>query len=114
MRLYTTLLCSILLLSLSIPSFAGRVDEWPEGINLPTFKIKLASTSLPDDMIETWGNEWYEGKLFFIDTQGTNYDSVKILHIINISSNNTLVVFNYNGHNTYLPFNRIVKIYEVK
>jgi hypothetical protein len=85
---------------------------WPAGEDLITFKADMAK--ITDRALEGWGREWYEDKLFFIGTESTGYSSVKIIRIINLSGNNVIVVFNYNGFNMYLPFNRINKMYEVK
>ena len=64
--------------------------------------------------LEEWGRKWFEGKRFFIDTENTSYSGVHIVRIITISGNNVIIVFDYNGTNIYLPFNRIRKLYEEK
>ncbi len=113
-------LCIILLLCTILFSSADAARSsllgWPAGENLTTFKHKLnmAKTDWHKEDNVTFGLKWYEDKLFFIGTESTGYSSVEILRIINLSGNNVIIVFNYNGFNMYLPFNRINKMYEVK
>ncbi len=124
MKSYTILLYAILLLSLSIPSFAGRanftsgMDKWPAGEDLATFKTKMASNTtgiMPqNDRGNTWGDKWYDNKLFLIETESITYGSVKISRIITLSSSNVVLVFDYNGYTTYLPFKKVIRMQEVK
>ena len=112
------ILCAVLLLCTILFSFSSadallRTSRWPAGVSLATFKDNLPETTdwfsgNPSDL------KWYEGKQFFIDTENTGYGGVEILRIITISANNVIIVFDYNGTITYLPFNRIRKIYEEK
>lgn len=99
---------------------AGRVNlstgsvGWPVGTGLQKFEERLASSAWPSpENLEFSGGYWYEKKLFFIETESDSYSGAIITEVIAIS-NNVLIVFYHNGFVMYLPFNRIVKMYEVK
>ena len=110
------ILCIVLLLcTISFSSAdAIRTSRWPAGTDLTEFKNSLVGEGVYWEKHGEPAPEWYEGKMFFIETESTSYGSVKIVSIITLSSSNIIVKFDHNGTITYLPFNRILKIYEEK
>lgn len=120
-----TLLCAILLLLLAIPShaffWACPDPVWPSDMSLVTFKDKLPNS--PFISISAWESAfdigavgeryWYEEKSFYIETESITYGNVKISRIITLSSSNIIIVFDYNGYTTYLPFKKVIRMQEV-